>query len=51
MIPSVDAVSLQDTMSAQSLISLLLTIVLCITLSYLIVTFAADKLTMYWMGV
>ena len=51
MSPSGDAVSLQDTMSAQSLISLLLTIVLCITLSYLIVTFAADKLTMYWMGV
>lgn len=51
MTPSGDAVSLQDTMSTQSLISLLLTVVLCITLSYLIVTYAADKLTMYWMGV
>lgn len=49
--PSDAAVSIQDTMSAQSLSSLLLTIVLCITLSYLLVTFAADKLTMHWMGV
>lgn len=40
-----------DTMTLQNFISFLLTIILCITLSYLFVTFAADKLTMHWMGV
>lgn len=40
-----------DTMTTQSLVSTLLTVILCITLSYLFVTIAADKLTMYWMGV
>lgn len=45
------AVTASDMMSIQGLISLLLTIILCITLSYLAVTFGADKLTMHWMGV
>ncbi len=45
------AVTAPDRMSMQGLISLLLTVILCITLSYLAVTFGADKLTMHWMGV
>ena len=50
-ISPVVAVAASDMMSIQGLISLLLTIILCITLSYLAVTFGVDKLTMHWMGV
>ncbi len=48
---SITEVVEQDTMSMQNVVSLLLTIILCITSSYLAVTFAGDRLAMHWMGV